>query len=228
MSIRNGFLSNFQSGIRTASDTVTGGLIRDVVLTGTQQQAILGGSAYVIEGCIIRNAGGNGILVGEGSTVRHCTIRDLAGGTYAIRTGNQSRIEHCTVHNTNTGRGIDAGTANILTHCIVHDTGSPTAAIYTGPSANISHVTSRNNTTAYGIFTGENSILVDCIANGNSSAAAFSAGVRAGSGSTLTRVTAKNNLEPHSGTGGYETGGTRHYPRLPAASGPAGPRTVRR
>lgn len=191
--IRNGSISNFQSGIWAFNGESTGGLIRDILMARTFQQGIRGGSGYVIENCIVRNATGVGIQVGEGSTLRHCTVQDIASGSAAIRTGAQSRIEHCTVHGTSTALGIDAGEGNFLTHCIVQNTVSTTAAIRTGAGAMIINCTSRNNTTPFGINAGANSILTDCIASGNTASSSTSYGVNAGTDSTLTRITAVDN-----------------------------------
>ena len=190
ITIKNGGIANFDNGIERFVSSTSGGILRDLQISGTQNHAINLDDNYIVEHCIVRSSSGNGIRVRHGSAVRHCTVEG-ATTQFGIRTGDHSYIEHCRVFNVSSARGIDAGDGVSLTYCIVEDSVNSDTALFAGEDAMLAHCISRNNTTRYGIRVGDRAMLSDTTSLGNTfNVSLNSYGIFTGEDSMLTRVSA--------------------------------------
>ncbi|MCC7387953.1 MAG: right-handed parallel beta-helix repeat-containing protein [Phycisphaerales bacterium] len=98
-----------------------------------------------------------GIVVGDGSVVRNCQVRDCMG-SQGIRARGTALVDSCVVIDNN-GVGIDAGSGSTVTNCTV--SGSSTSGIIVGDGATVTACTSRGNG-AGGIIGGFGCTLSHC------------------------------------------------------------------
>ncbi|MEM9479151.1 MAG: hypothetical protein AAGA58_05740 [Verrucomicrobiota bacterium] len=154
--------SGFANGIATAGIANLQGIrVSDVTISGVSgiginfQTSELAETTYIVEGCIVRTAGGTGI---RGAVVRDCIVREC--GTLGV---NAINVSHCSAHTTDSS----TSTSTAITGLLVFN------SLATSPDQGIQSF--RKATNCRGIGTGQiginGSVLLNCDGQSNSSIA---------------------------------------------------------
>ena len=134
------------------------------------------------------NCTGTGIVAGVGASLESCRAYNNAGGIQAV---SGCALINC-VANKNTGTGIIAESGSSLVNCVASENGG-VGIVLSGGGAVARGCAATFNLGGFGILASQQTNLIDCLSSGNSSSAAISGGISAGSGSILINCTASNN-----------------------------------
>lgn len=160
-----------------------------------------------VEGVLVGNSNGNGILIGSNSTISRCSAFDNnAAGLVA---GDGCNISHFTARG-NANIGIFTGFGCTVTNCsaVVNSN----SGIFTGFGCTIAACSAFDNL-GTGITTGSQCVVTDCAANLNSTL-----GIFVGTDCTITGCTVTGNTN-----GGITSGGRGNILKSNISNTGAGP-----
>ncbi|MFN2507703.1 MAG: right-handed parallel beta-helix repeat-containing protein [Chthoniobacterales bacterium] len=187
--VKNGTISgSLDYGVRClapAGSYARGGTLSQLSVTGSgMAYALFAGEGWLVEGCKVNDADGNGIGTARGCTLINCSVSNNQelGSSFSnsgIEAGAGSTLTNCTVSRITGENGIFAAAGGTLTNCVAS-----------------------NNTVAYPIRTEERCTLTNCIARDNDSSEFFSYGIATLDECTLTNCTSSGNTNAEHGGNG--------------------------
>ncbi len=136
-----------------------GAVIQECRVSSTVGDAILVANKGRISGCLISNAGEEGIQGGDGLEISNCVVD--GAGARGIFANDGANIWNCTVRNS-VANAIQARTSCRIAQCVIEDIGG--AGISVQNVADIRECVVKS-TTLDGIFAGETSLVSGCTLN---------------------------------------------------------------
>jgi parallel beta-helix repeat protein len=188
ITIQNGALRNWQSGIAASASTE---LRFERLLVSGGHTGIAAGPGSIVKDCMVTDATLFGFTCGSGSIIGDSVARDSAGGGFSA--GDNVRLVNCAATTTTNGPfgfpGIAAGQSSVLSGCVAR--GFRGTGISLGNYGVISDCVAVANgmvTANSGMVTGEGTVMERCTAIANSSS-----GIVVGAGSTVQSCTVRSN-----------------------------------